>query len=111
MAFILKENDRLYVLPELTNSQHAQIRESQRGISHKQIVLAYQYGRVIHSRRAVYHVIGKKEIEKYGSIEPGLKKMNGIQLVMSSSGTVLTAFRNKDLRKVRPFKHSHKHLH
>ncbi len=111
MAFILKENDRLYVLPELTNSQHAQIREGQRGISQKQVVLAYQYGRVIHSRRAVYHVIGNKEIEKYGSIEPELKVMNGVQLVMSSNGTVLTAFRNKDLRRVRPFKHSHKHLH
>ncbi len=111
MAFILKENDRLYVLPELTNSQHAQIREGQRGISHKQVVLAYQYGRVIHSRRAVYHVIGNKEIDKFGSIEPELKKMNGIQLVMSSNGTVLTAFKNKDLRRVRPYKHSHKHLH
>ena len=111
MAFVLKEDDRLYVLPELTNSHHALIREEQRGISHKQVVLAYQYGRVIHSRRAVYHVIGNKEIEKYGSIEPELKTMNGIQLVMSSNGIVLTAFRNKDLRKVRPFKHSHKHLH
>jgi hypothetical protein len=37
MAFVLKENDRLYVLPELTNSQHAQIREGQRGISQKQV--------------------------------------------------------------------------
>lgn len=111
MAFVLKENDRLYVLPELTNSQHAQIREGQRGISQKQVVLAYQYGRVIHSRRAIYHVIGNKEIEKYGSVEPELKAMNGIQLVTSSHGTVLTAFRNKDLRKIRPFKHSHKHLH
>jgi hypothetical protein len=111
MAFILKENDRLYVLPELTNSQHAQIREGQRGISKKQVLLAYQYGRVIHARRAVYHVIGNKEIEKFDSIEPELKKMNGIQLVMSKNGTVITAFKNKDLRRVRPYKHSHKHLH
>lgn len=74
-------------------------------------MLAYKYGRVIHSRRAVYHVIGNKEIKKYGDIEPELKKMNGIQLVMSSKGTVLTTFRNKDLRKVRPYKHNHKHLH
>ena len=111
MAFIVKEQDRLFVVPELTNSQHAQIREGQRGISKKQVMLAYQYGRVIHSRRATYYVIGNKEIEKYGSIEPELKAMNGIQLVMSSNGTVMTAFRNKDLRKIRPFKHSHKHLH
>lgn len=111
MAFVVKEQDRLFVVPELTNSQHAQIREGQRGISKKQVMLAYQYGRVIHSRRATYYVIGNKEIEKYGSIEPELKAMNGIQLVMSSNGTVMTAFRNKDLRKIRPFKHSHKHLH
>jgi hypothetical protein len=56
-------------------------------------------------------VVGNKEIEKYGSLEPELKVMNGIQLITSSHGTVLTAFRNKDLRKVHPFKHSHKHLH
>ncbi|MEL7308192.1 hypothetical protein CWC26_00995 [Pseudoalteromonas sp. S4488] len=111
MTFIVKEQDRFFVVPDLKNSQHAQIREGQRGISKKQVMLAYQYGRVIHSRRATYYVIGNKEIEKYGSIEPELKAMNGIQLVMSSNGTVMTAFRNKDLRKIRPFKHSHKHLH
>ena len=111
MAFIVKEQDRLFVVPELTNSRHAQIREGQRGISKKQVMLAYQYGRVIHSRRAVYHVIGNKEIKKYGGIVPELKNMNGVQLVVSANGTVLTAFKNKDLRKVRPYKHSHKHLH
>lgn len=111
MTFIVKEQDRFFVVPDLKNSQHAQIREGQRGISKKQVMLAYQYGRVIHSRRATYYVIGNKEIEKYGSIEPELKAMNGIQLVMSSNGTVMTAFRNKDLRKIRPFKQSHKHLH
>lgn len=111
MAFILKDNDRLYVAPELTNSLHAKLREGQRGISQKQVLLAFKYGRVIHARRAVYHVIGNNEIEKFGSLEPELKNMNGIQIVTSSQGTVLTAFRNKDLRKIRPFKHSHKHLH
>ncbi|MDO6718693.1 hypothetical protein Q4575_04735 [Psychrosphaera sp. 1_MG-2023] len=111
MAFVLRENDRLYFASGLTNSLHAQIREGQRGISQKQVLLAYRYGRIIHARRAVYHVVGKKEIEKYGDIEPDLKNMNGVQLVMSANGTVLTAFKNKDLRKVRPYKHSHKHLH
>lgn len=111
MAFVMKEDAQVFVLPKLTNSRHAQAREEQRGISQKQVMLAYQYGRVIHSRRAVYHVIGNKEIKKYGDIEPELKNMNGVQLVMSINGIVLTAYRNKDLRKVRPYKHSHKHLH
>ena len=111
MAFIVTEDDRFFVLPEVTNSKHALVREGQRGISKKQVMLAYKYGRVIHAKRAVYRVIGNKEIEKYGSIEKKKKNMNGIQLVMSSKGTVLTTFRNKDLRKVRPYKHNHKHLH
>ena len=110
MTFIVKEEDRLLIAPELTNSLHAQYREGQRGISKKQVMLAYIYGRVIRSRRAVYRVIGKKEIKKFGNIEPELKKMNGVQLVMSATGTVLTAYRNRDLRKVRPYKHCHKHL-
>jgi len=58
MAFIVTEDDRFFVLPEVTNSKHALLREGQRGISKKQVMLAYKYGRVIHSRRAVYHVIG-----------------------------------------------------
>ena len=111
MAFIVTEDDRFFVLPEVTNSKHALVREGQRGISKKQVMLAYKYGRVIHSRRAVYHVIGNKEIKKYGDTEPELKKMNGVQLIMTPEGTVLPAYRNKELRKVRPYKHSHKHLH
>jgi hypothetical protein len=111
MAFIFQDKDSICVIPGLTNSRHAILREEQRGISQKQIVLVYKYGRIIHSRRANYHVIGKKEIEMYRSIEPELKEMNGIQLVVSSNGILLTVYRNKDLRKIRPYKHSHKHLH
>lgn len=111
MPFVIKENDQTFEVSELTNSVHAELRQGQRGITKKQVYLAYQYGRVIHSRRATYHVIGNKEIEKYGSIEPELKEMNGIQLVRSPTGIVITTLRNKDLRKVRPFKHHEKHLH
>lgn len=111
MTFILREEDTLLVARNIVNSKHASQREGQRGISKKQVILAYQYGRVIRSRRATYFVIGKKEIKKYGAIEPEIKEMNGIQLVMSSNGTILTAYRNKNLRKIRPSKHVHKHLH
>ena len=111
MTFILQDKNNICVIPSLTNSRHAKLREDQRGISQRQIMLAYKYGRIIHSRRASFHVIGKKEVEMYGSIDPELKEMNGIQLVVSSNGTLLTVYRNKDLRKIRPYKHSHKHLH
>jgi len=57
MASFLKENVRYYESPELLNSQHALMRKGQRGISQKQVALAYRYGRVIHARWAIYHVI------------------------------------------------------
>jgi hypothetical protein len=102
MTFIIREEDSIHVIPGLTNSKHAELRESQRGISPKKILLAYKFGRIIHARRATYYVIGIKEIDKYGLIEPELKAMNGVQLVTSLNGTLLTVYRNKDLRKIRP---------
>ena len=111
MPFIVTTEDTLYLSSSLNTTEHATQRLEQRGISKKQMMLAFKYGRVIHSRRAVYHVVGKKEIAMYSHIEPELKNMDGIQLVMSSDDTVLTVYRNKDLRKIRPYKHNHKHLH
>jgi len=111
MTFMIQEKNALHVIPGLTNSKHAELRESQRGISQKQILLAYKFGRIINSRRATYFVVGNKEIDKYGLSEPELKTMNGIQLVVSSGGTLLTVYRNRNLRRIRPYKHCHKHLH
>lgn len=48
-----------------TLSDHAQQRCSQRGLSEHHIKMAFRYGRTIHSRRAVFKVIGRKEIERY----------------------------------------------
>tara|TARA_R110002124_G_scaffold232843_1_gene397899 strand:+ start:426 stop:752 length:327 start_codon:yes stop_codon:yes gene_type:complete len=108
---MLNEKINLVANESLVNSRHAKLREDQRGITEKQITLAFQYGRIIHARRATYYVVGKKEIDKHSAVEPALKEMNGIHLVVSSNGTLLTVYKNKDLRKIRPSKHRHKHLH
>jgi hypothetical protein len=108
---MLIEEKNIFTNHCLINSRHAKQREDQRGITEKQVTLAYQYGRIIHARRATYYVVGKKEIDKHSAAEPALKEMNGIHLVVSSNGTLLTVYKNKDLRKIRPSKHRHKHLH
>lgn len=42
-----------------------------------------------------------EEIAKYKDICPGLKEMNGMHLITSLTGTVITLFRNKDFRLIK----------
>jgi len=93
-------------------SAHAAQRMSQRGLHVWQVELVLEYGREIHSRRAVFHVVGRKEIELYGSKVPELRKLDGVQVVAhSNSEIILTVYRNLDLRRIRPNKRKHRHLH
>jgi hypothetical protein len=84
-------------------SKHAQMRMSQRSIDLDQVQLVLTYGRVIHSRRARFYVIGRKEVkllEKAG-IEVG--NLENIQIVVADkSNLILTVYRNKDFRQIRP---------
>ncbi|WP_460859917.1 DUF4258 domain-containing protein [Rheinheimera gaetbuli] len=93
-------------------SSHAQQRMDLRGMSERDIELVLKFGRKIHSRRTVFHVIGRKEIKKYAGECPELKELDGLHvLTVPQKGTVLTAYRNHDLRHIRPSKRKHKHLH
>jgi len=92
------------IASQIQNSAHAALRESQRGITSKQLTLAYRYGRIAESRRANFYVIGKKEILQHAKKEPALIEMEGLQLIVSNDGVILTAYKNKDLRKIRPYK-------
>ena len=56
---------------EITISHHACKRMAQRGLSREQIDLVLAYGRKFHGR-AVYYVIGKKEIARLGDKVPEL---------------------------------------
>lgn len=100
------ENDAVEV------SEHARQRMGQRGVSQQAVELVLKYGRKIHSRRALYHVIGKKEIEAFGDTYPDIKELDGVQvLTTAGSDSVITVFRNHDLRSIRPKKRKHRHLH
>lgn len=88
---------------DVNMSHHAQRRMSQRGISVHQVELALHYGRKVYSKGAVYRVIGKKEIARYADKEPELKKLDGLQvLVSSTSDKVITVYKNHDLSGIKP---------
>jgi hypothetical protein len=93
-------------------TEHARKRMDQRGVKEDAIKLALQFGRKIYSRRALFLVIGHKEINKYGGQYPELKALEGLQVVVDvESHKVLTAYRSHDLRQIRPKKRKHCHLH
>ena len=88
-------------------SQHAQMRMSQRSINLEQVQLVLSYGRMIHSRRARFYVIGRKEVKRLEKAELEARNLENIQIVVDErSNRILTVYRNKDFRQVRP-KHRH----
>ena len=100
------------VFEDLELTEHARQRMDQRGVSEQAVELALQFGRKIHSRRALFHVIGKKEINKLGDLHPELKELDGVQvLTTEDSESVITVYRNHDLRAIRPNKRKHRHMH
>lgn len=65
------------------------------------------YGRVVHVRGAEIHAIGRKEVLRYRQRGIDLRMYEGIQVVCRpGAGVVLTVYRNRDLRGLRPHRRS-----
>ena len=93
-------------------SQQAIKRMSQRAINPEQIQLALEYGRVIHSRHAKFYVIGKKEVQQLDKEGLDLRPMEGLQVVVNEkTNLVMTVYKNKDFRQIRPQRRRQRHLH
>ena len=93
-------------------SKHAQLRMSQRSIDLKQIEQVLSYGRMIHSRRARFYIVGKKDtkrLSKTGISTQGLENMQ--VLVEEKSNTIITVYRNKNFRHIRPVHRCERHMH
>jgi hypothetical protein len=85
--------------PSLT--RHAESRAARRGIRAEAVELALEYGRVVYTRGAVVHAIGKKEIARWAAVGLDLSPYDGIQVVCSIDGAVLTVYRNRRFRRLR----------
>lgn len=81
---------------------HAQQRMDMRGISPSCVSQALSYGRKIHVRGAVIYAIGRKEVAQCSSLGIDLTGMDGLQVVCSNNGAVMTVYRNRDFRGLRP---------
>lgn len=77
-------------------SRHAEFRMCSRRISERAIEAVIKYGRVIHKRKAVIYAVGKREVKYYRQSGINLEPFEGIQVICSIEGKVITAYRNRD---------------
>lgn len=87
---------------EYSLTRHAWERMSGRGLSPAAIRLVLNYGRTAHIRGATVCVVGRKEVERYRQEGIELSSVEGVQVVCNDSGLILTVYRNRDLRGLRP---------
>lgn len=92
-------------------TRHAWQRMSGRGLSPAAVSLVLNYGRAAHTRGATIYVVGRKEVRRYRQDGIELSSLEGIQVVCSESGAILTVYRNRDLRGLRPRSRRARHSH
>lgn len=84
-------------------SAHALTRMAERRIPARAVEAALRHGRVFHVRGAEVHVIGQKDILRHRQWGIDLSPYEGVQIFCAADGgTVLTVYRNRDFRGLRP---------
>ena len=92
-------------------TDHARMRMAQRGVSPCAVELVLRYGRTLHARGTTYRVIGHKEVLQCAERGVDLAEADGVHVLLASDGSVVTAYRNHVLRKIRPTKRRHRVYH
>jgi len=95
----MKNYDRTTKLAKLSAiafTDHARQRMTGRRINQSDVENALLFGREVHTRGASIFVIGRKEVTKYLPKGVDLRHQEGLQVVCSPGGAVLTVYRNND---------------
>jgi hypothetical protein len=90
------------IQPKLPLTNHAQCRMNARRLSNETVMMVLTYGRLARVRGAEIYAIGRREIERYLHEGVNLSRFEGVQVVCSPDGSILTVYRNNDFRGLRP---------
>lgn len=77
---------------------HARTRMSQRAIRPAIVQLAMLFGREVHAANAVFVVVGRREICEARVDGIDIHDLEGIHVVCSRRGDVITVYRDRTLR-------------
>ncbi|MFH1882314.1 MAG: DUF4258 domain-containing protein [Planctomycetota bacterium] len=83
-------------------SRHAWQRINGRGLSLDAIQRVIKFGRVAHVRGAKIFAVGRKESARFNLESIDLSDVEGVQVVCSDDGVIMTVYRNRDFRGLRP---------
>jgi hypothetical protein len=83
-------------------TKHAQERLHARRIPAVAVEMALLFGRESRVRGATLFAIGRREVEWFGERGVDLKGYEGIQVVCVREQLVVTVYRNRDFRGLRP---------
>ena len=81
---------------------HATKRLFGRRLTPAALDLVVVFGRELHVRGATIYVVGRKEVLAGGEFDVDLTVVEGVHVVCDRSGRVLTAYRNRSLRGLKP---------
>ena len=87
-------------IPGLTH--HARARMCGRRMSADVVLGVIAYGRIAHVRGATIYAVGRKEVSQFSEASTDLEDMEGVHVVCSRDGAVMTVYRNHDFRGLRP---------
>ena len=88
----------------VTLTKHARQRMDSRRIGEVAVAACVAYGRVCHTRGAIIYVVGRREVERWRHRGIDLRRHEGIHVVCTPERTVLTVYRNRRLRDLRPYR-------
>ena len=83
-------------------THHAWARMCGRRLSTDVVRGVIAYGRMAYVRGATIYVVGRKEVGRFSRENMDLQGMQGVHVVCSKDGVVMTAYRNHDFRGLRP---------
>lgn len=80
-------------------TRHARVRMQQRRIGSDLLAAALDYGREIWTNTDVVIVIGRREVARYAREGVDLTPVEGLLVVCSHEGDVITVYRTRNVRK------------
>src|SRR6266849_6088450 len=81
-------------------SWHARDQMDARRLSAEAVRSALKYGRASWTRGARIFAIGRREVQYYRAHGVDLSRFEGVQVVDSADATIMTVYRNRDLRRL-----------
>lgn len=83
-------------------TKHAFTRMHARRVSTSAVMTVLGFGREVHVRGAVIYAIGRNEVEIAKNSGVDVREQEGLHVVCSREGAILTVYRNRTLADLRP---------